>query len=157
MKKKKVNKDKPDLYWLEEMVKLMDSKFRVPGTKFRFGIDPILGLLPVVGDAASFAISGGLILYMLKFGVSRKVVVLMLLNIVLDATIGSIPIIGHVFDFYYKANNRNINLLRKHYYEDKYQGSGNWIIALVALFLISFLFLMFWGLWELAEWLFSFI
>ena len=157
MNSRKNNNDKQDLFWIEEMVKLMDSRFRIPGTDFRFGLDPILGLLPVVGDLTSFAISGGLVLYMLRFGVSRKVVVLMILNIFLDATIGSIPIIGHVFDFYYKANSRNINLLRKHYQENKYQGSGNWIIVLVAIVLFVLIFLMFWGLWELGEWLFSLI
>lgn len=133
----------------------MDSKFRLPGTNFRFGLDPILGLLPVIGDFTSFAISGGLILYMVKFGASRKVIILMVLNIFLDATIGSIPVIGHVFDFYYKANTRNINLLRKHYQEGKYKGSGTWIIVLVAAVLIAFIFLGFWGLWLLIDWLFA--
>lgn len=145
----------PNLYWVEEMVKLMDTRFKFPGTRFRFGLDPILGLLPVVGDLTSFAISGGLVLYMLKYGVSRKVIVLMLLNITLDATIGSIPIVGHVFDFYYKANTRNINLLKKHYQEGKYQGSGTWIIVLVALFLIAFIFLLIWGIWTFFSWLTS--
>ena len=145
----------PDLYWVEEITRLMDAKFRFPGTNFRFGLDPILGLFPVVGDVTSFAISGGLILYMMRFGASRKVVVLMVLNILLDATIGSIPIIGHVFDFYYKANTRNINLLRKHYQEGKYKGSGTGIIIIVAIIILAFLFLMLWGLWKLIEWLFA--
>lgn len=143
----------PNLYWVEEMVKLMDSRFKLPGTRFRFGLDPILGLLPVVGDLTSFAISGGLLLYMLKYGVSRKVIILMLLNITLDATIGSIPILGHIFDFYYKANTRNINLLKKHYEEGKYHGSGTWIIVLVALILILLIFLIIWGIWKLFAWL----
>lgn len=145
---------KPNLFWVEEMSRLMDSRFRIPGTKFRFGLDPILGLVPFAGDLASFAISGGLLLYMMRFGVSRKVVVLMVLNIILDFTIGSIPIIGHIFDFYYKANTRNLNLLRKHYKENKYQGSGNWIIITVAIVLVAIIFLMLWGVWELAEWIF---
>ena len=153
MRKSKRPVADPNLYWVEEMVKLMDSRFVLPGTRFRFGLDPILGLLPVVGDLTSFAISGGLLLYMLKYGVSRKVIVLMLLNITLDATIGSIPIIGHIFDFYYKANTRNINLLKKHYEEGKYQGSGTWIIVLVAVILILLIFLFIWGIWKLIAWL----
>ena len=151
---KKVAGTKPNLFWVEEMARLMDSRFRIPGTKFRFGLDPVLGLVPFAGDLASFAISGGLLLYMMRFGVSRKVVVLMLLNIILDSTIGSIPIIGHIFDFYYKANTRNLNLLRKHYKENKYQGSGNRIIITVAIILVAIIFLMLWGVWELAEWIF---
>lgn len=154
MEMKKVAGTKPNLFWVEEMARLMDSRFRIPGTKFRFGLDPVLGLVPFAGDLASFAISGGLLLYMMRFGVSRKVVVLMLLNIILDSTIGSIPIIGHIFDFYYKANTRNLNLLRKHYKENKYQGSGNRIIITVAIILVAIIFLMLWGVWELAEWIF---
>ena len=157
MNRSKQADKKPDLFWIEEMTRLMDSKFRIPGTRFRFGIDPILGLLPVVGDITSFAISGSLLLYMLRFGVSRKVIILMVLNIVLDTIIGSIPIIGQVFDFYYKANTRNINLLRKHYHEQKYQGSGTWILVSVALVLVALIFLMLWGLWKLIDWLYAFL
>ncbi len=142
----------PNLYWVEEMVRLMDSRFKIPGTKFKFGLDPILGLVPVAGDLASFAISGGLVLYMVKFGASRKVIILMLLNITLDATIGSIPLIGHIFDFYYKANSRNINLLKKHYGEGKYKGNGTGIIILVALILIGLIFLILWSIWKLFAW-----
>lgn len=152
MKPRKPNTPIPNLYWVEEMVRLLDAKFRFPGTRFRFGLDPILGLFPVVGDLTSFAISGGLILYMLRYGVSRKVVTLMLLNITVDAIIGSIPIIGHVFDFYFKANSRNIRLLKKHYQEGKYQGSGTWIILLVFLLLVGIISLLLWGLWLLIEW-----
>ena len=155
MKNKISPQTPPDLYWIEEIIRLMDTKFRLPGTNFRFGLDPILGLLPVIGDFTSFAISGGLLLYMLKFGTSRKVIILMVFNIFLDATIGSIPVIGHVFDFYFKANTRNINLLRKHYQEGKYQGSGTWIIVLVASLLIAIIFLGLWGLWLLIDWLFA--
>ena len=157
MEKYGPTKEKPNLFWLEEMVKLMDSKFRIPGTSFRFGVDPVLGLLPGIGDLASFAISGSLVLYMLRFGVSRKVVALMLLNIFLDATIGSIPIIGHIFDFYYKANTRNINLLREHYYENKHQGGSSGIIALVGLILLILIILLFWALWEFVEWILTYL
>ncbi|WP_017731751.1 DUF4112 domain-containing protein [Nafulsella turpanensis] len=142
-----------DLRWVEEISRLMDSKFRLPGTRFRFGLDPIIGLLPVVGDVVTLAISGGLVLYMIKYGASGKVIVLMLINLFLDATIGSIPIIGSIFDFFYKSNTRNINLLKKYYQEEKYQGSGIGIILLVAFILLAFIFLLLWGLWELLVWL----
>lgn len=157
MRKREKLKAEPNLFWLEEMVRLMDTKFKIPGTNFRFGLDPILGLLPVIGDVTSFAISGGLILYMIRFGASRKVIILMLLNIILDASIGSIPVLGTIFDFYYKANDRNINLLRKHYQQGKYKGTGNWIVILVAFFLVLLIFGMLWGLWKLIDWLFAFL
>jgi hypothetical protein len=145
----------PNTRWLDELARLMDAKFRIPGTRFRFGLDPILGLLPGLGDAASFAVSGGLLLAMIRYGASRKVIILMLLNVLLDTTLGSIPIIGNIFDFFYKANIRNLSLLKAHYEEGKYQGSGNGILFLVAAILIGFLILMLWGTWELAEWIYE--
>lgn len=153
MKTRKPQDTPADLYWIEEMVRLMDKRFRIPGTRFRFGLDPILGFFPVVGDLTSFAISGGLILYMIRFGVSRKVIILMLLNISVDAIFGSIPILGNIFDFYFKANSRNIELLRRHYEEGKYQGKGTWIIAVVALVLILMIFAFLWAIWKLIDWL----
>lgn len=107
--------DIPDLKWLDRMTKLMDSQFKIPGTNFRFGLDPLLGLIPVAGDLASLAISGGLVYYMAKHGVSKIIVLRMLGNIFLDAIIGSIPVLGNIFDFFFKPNRMNISLLKKYY------------------------------------------
>ena len=143
------------LRWLESISIFMDSQFRLPGTNVRFGLDPILSFIPFGGSAASFAISAGLLVTMMKYGVSRKVWVMMLGNLALDATIGSIPIIGNIFDFAFKANQRNVNLLKKHYQEGKYMGSGNGIIFTVVLILMLLLGLIIYGTWELASYLFS--
>ncbi|PRY13849.1 uncharacterized protein DUF4112 [Pontibacter ummariensis] len=67
--------------WVNHMVHLMDNQFRLPGTNFRFGLDPLLGLLPVAGDLASFAMSATIVMTMARHGASSKLVVLMLLNI----------------------------------------------------------------------------
>lgn len=134
------------------MVNLMDNQFRLPGTKFRFGLDPILGLLPVAGDLASFAVSATLVMTMARHGASSKLVVLMLLNIGFDAILGSIPIIGNVFDFFFKANERNVRLLKAHYEQGKYQGSGKNIIAVVLVGIIIMFALLLWLLWEMAVW-----
>lgn len=131
----------------------MDARFQIPGTRMRFGLDPVLGLVPVLGDLAGFAVSGALILYMLRFGASRKVIALMVLNATLDATIGSIPVLGWVFDAYYKANQRNIRLLKEHYHEGKHQGSGKGVIITVALVLLFLIVLLLWGLIALTRWL----
>jgi len=133
---------------------LMDDQFRFPGTKFRFGLDPILNLVPFVGDMAGLLISGGLLLAMARKGASNKLVVLMSVNILLDATIGAIPLIGQIFDFFFKANSRNLKLLKEHYLEDKHQGSGKNVIYLVVFILIIIIALIVFGLWKLAEWLF---
>ena len=139
---------------VDQMASIMDNQFRLPGTNFRFGLDPILGLLPVAGDLASFAMSSVIVLTMARYGASGKLVTLMLINIALDALIGSIPIVGNIFDFAFKANERNMRLLRRHYEEGKYQGSGKGIIIGVLLAVIVLFVVLLWVLWELAEWVY---
>ena len=145
------------LRWVEMVSRFMDNQFQVPGTNFRFGLDPILGLIPFGGSVASFAVSAGLLLTMIKHGVSRKVWIMMLGNLTLDAIFGSIPILGTIFDFAFKANQRNVSLLRKHYQEGKHQGSGNGLIAIIVLFLILLLFLIVYGTWRLIEYIISLV
>lgn len=144
----------PDLKWVDKISHLMDSRFRIPGTRFRFGLDPILGLLPGVGDAASLAVSGVLVYHMTRYGASRKLVLMMAGNVLLDAVVGSIPILGQILDFYLKANERNIRLLRRHYHEGKYKGSGTGILITVGIILVVSIGLIIYGTWELIEYLF---
>jgi hypothetical protein len=143
----------PGLRLVKGLSYLLDEQFRFPGTRFRFGIDPLINLFPVFGDMAGFIVSAGLVLSMAGKGASGKLVVLMCINILLDGTMGAIPIIGQVFDFYFKANSRNIKLMEAHYLEGKYQGSGRntVILALVILFII--LILLIFLLWKLGEWI----
>jgi len=145
------------LKWVNHMVKLLDSQFRFPGTNFRFGLDPILGFIPVVGDLASFGMSAMLVMTMARHGASGKLVALMLLNIALDTIIGSIPILGNLFDFAFKANERNVRLLTRHYEEGKYQGSGKGIILGVLIGIVVLAILLLWILWKLAEWIYSYL
>jgi hypothetical protein len=144
----------PRLKWAGRFAYLLDEQFRVPGTNFRFGLDPVLNLVPVLGDMSGFALSAILLLTIARNGASSKIVVLMCLNIVLDATIGAIPVIGQIFDFFYKANSRNMRLLREHYQEGKHQGSGVKILVLVSIFLLLIFALLIWGIVRLFEWLF---
>ena len=125
------------LKWVERIAGLMDDQFKLPGSNFRFGLDPIINLIPFVGDISGFVVGAALVMVMAKNGVSRKVVILMVLNICTDALIGGIPLIGNVFDFYYKSNSRNIKLLKEHYEEGKHQGRGTSV--LLAVFIILFL------------------
>jgi hypothetical protein len=150
----KLDSKSPQFPWVSRFSYLMDEQFRFPGTQFRFGLDPILNLVPFVGDMAGLLISGGLLMAMAKKGASNKLVVLMSVNILLDATIGAIPIIGQIFDFFYKANTRNIKLMKEHYFENKHQGSGKNVIYLIVTILIVIIALIIFGLWKLAEWIF---
>ena len=92
---------------------LLDSQFRLPGTNIRFGLDSLLGLIPGVGDTITAVFAGYIIVEAFRLGVPRNIIVKMVGNIVLDWLIGSIPLIGDLFDIGFKANIRNIRLIEK--------------------------------------------
>ncbi|WP_400190601.1 DUF4112 domain-containing protein [Hymenobacter sp. B81] len=146
----------PRLQWVNQVARLMDSQFRLPGTQFRFGLDPLLGLVPVLGELGTFAVSSALILTMARHGASRKVIILMVLNVLLDTVVGSIPIIGNLFDFAYKSNERNVRLLQRHYQEGRHQGRGTGLIVVLAVGLLLFFGLLGWGLWKILLWLWQY-
>jgi hypothetical protein len=95
---------------IERLARLLDSEFRVPGTDFRFGLDGMLGLLPVVGDAVTGLLSTYLIAEAARVGARKHVLFRMGWNVAVDAFLGSIPILGDIFDFGFKANRRNANI-----------------------------------------------
>ena len=94
-------------YWL-------DAGIRIPGTTLRFGLDPILGLIPGVGDAAGAVLAGWILVEAYRLGASRATLVRIAGNIALDAGVGAVPILGDIFDFAWKANLRNVALLERH-------------------------------------------
>src|SRR3954463_10037716 len=96
--------DNPRLRNMEALARLMDSQFRIPGTDFRFGMDAIIGLIPGVGDLTTFGISGFMLFIMAKNGASGFVLARMILNVLIDTIVGSIPLFGDLFDFAYKSN-----------------------------------------------------
>ncbi|TWT93608.1 hypothetical protein Pla100_41260 [Neorhodopirellula pilleata] len=115
--------------WVDQFSRLLDTKYRIPGTRIRFGLDFLLGLLPGAGDGLSLAMSGILIATMAKNGASSRLVLRMLGNVVVDAIVGTIPIAGNVFDLFFRANTRNLDLMREFYVEEKHKGSA-WPILL---------------------------
>ncbi len=94
--------------------RVMDELVAVPGTSVRIGLDPIVGLVPVVGDAVSAAVGFWLIAEAARFGVPRIVVGRMIANTVVDLVIGAIPVLGDVFDVFSRSNTRNLALFRRH-------------------------------------------
>lgn len=140
------------LKWVERVATLMDNQFRLPGTSFRFGLDPLINFVPFLGDISGFLVSAVLVLTMARHGASGKVVILMVLNILLDAAIGAIPLIGWIFDFGYKANTRNINLLKRHYEEGKYQGNGRGIVLIIITIMLVFIAVLIYLMWKLLVW-----
>lgn len=96
------------------VARALDSAIGIPGTKFRVGLDPLLGLVPGLGDVAGAALSGYIVLTGIRLGVSRTVVLRMLANVGMDTVAGSVPLLGDLFDAGWKANNRNVALIERH-------------------------------------------
>lgn len=96
------------------LARLLDSRFRLPGTQRRFGVDGLLGLVPGIGDVAGLALSTVVIAQAVRLGAHGATVGRMVLNVALDAVVGTVPVVGWVFDFAFKANTRNVELLERH-------------------------------------------
>lgn len=104
----------PGLEPARTLARLLDSAIRVPGTDFRVGLDPVLGLVPGLGDVVGGALSGYLLLAASRLGAPRSVLLRMLGNIAIDSTLGAVPVLGDLFDAGFKSNVRNLALL-EHY------------------------------------------
>jgi hypothetical protein len=145
------NVNNSSLRLVEDIARFLDSKFIVPGTNIRFGLDPILSLIPVLGDLITYLISGALIYTMYNQGASRKVVIKMMMNSTLDAVIGAVPLVGTFFDVFYRSNDRNVKLLKEHYYEGKHQGSGNGMLFAIAVVCILVVAAASYGMYKLLQ------
>ncbi len=99
---------------LRRISQLLDNALPLPGTGYRIGIDPILGLLPGGGDTLGGVLSAYIVIEAARMGLPRKVIWQMVGNIVFDGIVGLVPILGDLFDIAWKANVRNIALLEKH-------------------------------------------
>lgn len=145
----------PKLKHISWIIRLMDSQFRIPGTNFRFGLDPIMGLIPGFGDMGGLIVSAMILSSLAKNGASGFVLARMVLNIVIDSVIGSIPVLGDVFDFAFKANQRNLKLLEEHYVEGRHKGSALKVIVPILVLLFLFVALLGWLGYKLVRWIFA--
>ena len=98
---------------LQRFARLLDSRFRIPVIGVRFGLDPILGLVPGLGDAAAFAFGAWIIVEAARIGAPRALLGRMLANSALDFVTGSVPVAGSLVDFVLRANTRNVRLLEQ--------------------------------------------
>ena len=147
------NHSDPRLRNIEKLAKLMDSQFKIG--RFRFGLDPIINLFPFLGDAVAVIISLFIVFTMYKHGASGKLVIKMLLNVLIDAVVGAIPLLGWVFDFYFKANEKNILLLKEHYVEGKHRGSGLDILFIILIVFFAIIALLIYLIWFIASYIIS--
>jgi hypothetical protein len=99
---------------IRRIARLLDTAIGIPGTKFRIGLDPILGLIPGGGDLISAGISVYMIYLATRFGLAKEELGKMFLNVGIETLAGSVPIVGDLFDAYFKANIRNLEILERH-------------------------------------------
>jgi hypothetical protein len=130
----------------------MDEFIRVPGTKFKFGLDPLLGLLPGVGDTGSALVSAFALIQAARLGVPKILLTRMSLNILINELIGIVPVIGDAFSFWFKSNARNYQIIKNHTAAPgAVARRSDWVFVIVVLallvgivfcgLLVSFLFL----------------
>jgi hypothetical protein len=143
-----------NLKGLERLAKLMDSQFRIPGTDFRFGLDGLIGLIPGAGDLSTFAVSGYMVLILAQNGASGYVLARMIVNILIDAIVGSVPLIGDLFDIAFKANMRNLRLMQEHYVEGRHRGSALRVVVPVLIIVLLIIIALIYGTYKLLVWLF---
>ena len=124
---------------LEGVSWLLDNSIRVPGTQARFGLDAVLGLVPGIGDAAGAVLSAYVVVQAARLGAPVPSLLRMLLNVGVEAVVGAVPVVGDLFDAGWKANVRNVNLLRRELDRpgSTRRGSAGVVLAIgVALFLV---------------------
>ncbi|WP_413692776.1 DUF4112 domain-containing protein [Psychromonas sp. KJ10-2] len=111
---KKLSQQKIDaaIKRLERFSKLTDSSMRIPFTQFRVGIDAIIGLVPLVGDAVGVLLSSYVLFEAHRVGASKRIKLKMVINILIDFFGGLIPLFGDFFDAFFKANTRNTTMLK---------------------------------------------
>jgi hypothetical protein len=115
---------------------VMDNLFRIPGSGWRFGLDPLLGLLPYYGDAIANLISAVVLSQAARFGLPRIVIARMALNVLVNALVGSIPVFGDAFSFWFKSNARNYDLLQRYSGKRRNAAREDWVFAITLTIII---------------------
>jgi hypothetical protein len=120
----------PELEWL---ARWMDSAFEIPGTRIRFGLDALIGLVPGLGDLVTMLVSLYILNAARRYGVARITLARMAMNVGIDLVLGAIPFVGDVGDVFWKANEKNVALLRRHLNstpeELRRSRSGDWLFV----------------------------
>ncbi|WP_370324725.1 DUF4112 domain-containing protein [Euzebya sp.] len=144
---------------VEEMARVLDSLFTIPGTDRTVGVDAIIGFIPWVGGAAGLALSAGIIAQGILLGARGATVARMLLNAAADAALNAIPFVGWISDVFFKANERNVRLLRTHSLDpDRTRADSRRILVITVVVLVVVVLVAIaaavWALVALLAWLF---
>ena len=122
---------------LRKVAQLLDSAFVLPGTSMRVGLDPILGLVPGLGDLISPLFTLGILWQARELGIPKVVQLRMIFNVAIDTVVGLVPVLGDAFDFAWKANDMNMVLLERHAYEEHEAAAADWLfVAAMVLLLV---------------------
>ncbi len=108
---------------------LMDDLVRLPGTKFRIGIDPLIGLIPGIGDTGSAMVSAIALIQAARRGLPKIILARMAVNILLNELIGIVPIAGDAFSFWFKSNARNHRLIKEYTGGRRIARRSDWIFV----------------------------
>ena len=123
--------------FLRRWSRLMDSAYRLPGTAIRFGWDPVVGLVPGVGDVATASFAVAILYHAYRLGVPAVVLARMLLNVLIDLAVGLVPVAGDIADVAWKSNSLNLALLERHERPGVKPTSGDWAMVLLAMSVIG--------------------
>ena len=99
---------------LDALARFMDGALIIPGTRIRFGADALIGLIPGIGDALTTAVSLDLVWEARNLGLPRTAIARMVANVAVDALVGAVPVAGDVLDVFWRANLRNMRIIREH-------------------------------------------
>lgn len=124
-------RDRATLARARALARLLDTSLRVPGTRFRFGLDPIMGLIPGIGDLAGVIFSSAILLSAARLGVPGATLLRMGLNVGIEAVVGLVPILGDLFDAGWRANVRNVALIDAHLADPQRSGRRDrrWLLV----------------------------
>lgn len=114
---------------LRTLKRMLDEAFQVPGTTVRFGWDPIIGLVPWIGDLVTAIFSCAIIVQAHQMRLPRVVQLRMLLNVAIDVAVGIVPVVGDAFDFVWKSNTKNFALLERHAETVRPPTAGDWMFV----------------------------
>lgn len=104
----------PNIEGIRRLSNLLDEAIAIPGTSWRFGLDPLLSLIPAAGDYFSLTLSVYIVWQAYRLGTPKETLIRMVIHLLVDAFVGTVPVVGDAFDFVWKANTRNLQLLEAH-------------------------------------------
>jgi hypothetical protein len=143
----------PGLERARRIARVLDDFVRVPGTDRRIGLDPVIGLVPGLGDWLTLVISLDLVFSAARLGAGAAVLVRMTGNLALDALVGTVPLVGDLFDFGWKANKRNLALLESLVRDrEGTRRRSRWLIGFILAAAVSLVALGLWAGWLILQW-----